>query len=97
MNMAANMLGLDNAATPLGLKAMRQMQELNTDKDTASDDMIMFLVINASSVTIVPATILTFRAQLGAADPTDVLPADPDRHLLQHHGRPARDRRLAAA
>ena len=72
MNMAANMLGLDNAATPLGLKAMRQMQELNPDKDTASDDMIMFLVINTSSVTIVPATILTFRAQMGAVDPTDV-------------------------
>lgn len=72
MNMAANMLGLDNAATPLGLKAMREMQDLNPDKNTASDDMIMFLVINTSSVTVIPATILTFRAQLGAADPTDV-------------------------
>ncbi|MFH2052926.1 MAG: nucleoside recognition domain-containing protein [bacterium] len=72
MNMAANMLGLDNAATPLGLKAMRELQELNPDKDTASDDMILFLVINTSAVTIVPVTIFTFRAQLGAADPTDI-------------------------
>ncbi|MBK8165001.1 MAG: spore maturation protein [bacterium] len=72
MNMAANMLGLDNAATPVGLKAMGQMQELNPDKETASNDQILFLVINASSVTIVPTTILAFRAQLGAADPTDV-------------------------
>lgn len=72
MNMAANMLGLDNAATPVGLKAMGQMQELNPHKDTASNDQILFLVINASSVTIVPTTILAFRAQLGAADPTDV-------------------------
>ena len=72
MNMAANMLGLDNAATPLGLKAMGQLQELNPDKETASNDQILFLVINASSVTIVPTTIMTFRAQLGAHDPTDV-------------------------
>ncbi len=72
MNMAANMLGLDNAATPLGLKAMREMQELNADKDTASDDMILFLVINTSAVTLIPVTIFTYRAQLGAADPTDV-------------------------
>ena len=72
MNMAANMLGLDNAATPLGLKAMREMQELNPDKDTASDDMILFLVINTSAVTLIPVTIFTYRAQLGAADPTDV-------------------------
>jgi len=72
MNMAANMLGLDNAATPLGLKAMREMQELNPDPDRASDDQILFLVINTSAVTIVPVTIFTFRAQLGAADPTDV-------------------------
>ncbi|MGD9545940.1 MAG: nucleoside recognition domain-containing protein [Candidatus Krumholzibacteriia bacterium] len=72
MNMAANMLGLDNAATPLGLKAMQELQELNPDKDTASDDMILFLVINTSAVTIVPVTIFTFRAQLGAADPTDI-------------------------
>jgi spore maturation protein SpmA len=72
MNMAANMLGLDNAATPLGLKAMGQLQELNPEKDRASNDQILFLVINASSVTIVPTTIMTFRAQLGAKDPTDV-------------------------
>ncbi|HPF69318.1 MAG TPA: nucleoside recognition domain-containing protein [Candidatus Krumholzibacteria bacterium] len=72
MNMAANMLGLDNAATPLGLKAMREMQELNPDKSTASDDMILFLVINTSAVTLIPVTIFTYRAQLGAADPTDV-------------------------
>ena len=72
MNMAANMLGLDNAATPLGLKAMREMQELNPDKDTASDDMILFLVINTSAVTLIPVTIFTYRAQLGAGDPTDV-------------------------
>lgn len=72
MNMAANMLGLDNAATPLGLKAMGQLQELNPEKERASNDQILFLVINASSVTIVPTTIMTFRAQLGAKDPTDV-------------------------
>ena len=72
MNMAANMLGLDNAATPLGLKAMREMQELNPDKDTASDDMILFLVINTSAVTLIPVTIFTYRAQLGAVDPTDI-------------------------
>ncbi len=72
MNMAANMLGLDNAATPLGLKAMGELQELNPDKTTASDDMILFLVINTSAVTIIPVTIFTYRAQLGAADPTDV-------------------------
>ena len=72
MNMAANMLGLDNAATPLGLKAMREMQELNPQKDTASDDMILFLVINTSAVTVIPATIFTYRAQMGAADPTDI-------------------------
>lgn len=72
MNMAANMLGLDNAATPLGLKAMAEMQSLNPDKERASDDQILFLVINTSSVTVLPVTIFTFRAQLGAADPTDV-------------------------
>lgn len=72
MNMAANMLGLDNAATPLGLKAMGQLQELNPDKDTASNDQILFLVINTSAVTVVPATIFTYRAQMGAADPTDI-------------------------
>jgi len=72
MNMAANMLGLDNAATPLGLKAMGELQELNPHPETASDDQILFLVINTSAVTIVPVTIFTYRAQLGAADPTDV-------------------------
>jgi spore maturation protein SpmA len=72
MNMAANMLGLDNAATPLGLKAMRELQTLNPSEDTASDDQILFLVINTSAVTVVPVTIFTYRAQLGASDPTDV-------------------------
>jgi len=72
MNMAANVLGLDNAATPIGLKAMGQLQELNPEKETASDDQILFLVINSSSVTLIPATIFTYRAQMGAADPTDV-------------------------
>ena len=72
MNMAANMLGLDNAATPLGLKAMKELQTLNDDPDTASDDQILFLVINTSAVTIIPITIFTFRAQQGAADPTDI-------------------------
>ena len=72
MNMAANMLGLDNAATPLGLKAMRELQELNPDQETASDAQILFLVINTSAVTIIPVTIFTYRAQLGAADPTDI-------------------------
>jgi len=72
MNMAANMLGLDNAATPLGLKAMKEMQTLNPTPDTASDDQILFLVINTSAVTIVPITIFTYRAQMGAVDPTDI-------------------------
>jgi spore maturation protein SpmA len=72
MNMSANMLGLDNAATPLGLKAMRELQELNPEKDTATDDMILFLVINTSAVTVIPVAIMTYRAQLGAKDPTDV-------------------------
>jgi spore maturation protein SpmA len=72
MNMSANMLGLDNAATPLGLKAMKELQELNPDKDVASNDQILFLVINASAVTIIPTAIMTYRAQMGAADPTDV-------------------------
>ena len=72
MNIAANMLGLDNAATPLGLKAMEQMQELNTKKDTASNAMIMFLVLNTSGLTIIPVSILVYRAQMGAAQPTDV-------------------------
>jgi len=72
MNMAANMLGLDNAATPMGLKAMRELQTLNPTPDTASDAQILFLVLNASSVTLLPVTIFTYRAQLGAVDPTDV-------------------------
>lgn len=72
MNMSANMLGLDNAATPMGLKAMRELQELNPHKDSASDAQILFLVLNASSVTLLPVTIFTYRAQMGAADPTDV-------------------------
>ena len=72
MNIASNMLGLDNAATPTGLKAMQQMQELNTKKDTATNPMIMFLVLNTSGLTIIPTTILAFRASSGAAQPTDV-------------------------
>jgi len=72
MNFAANMLGLDNAATPLGLKAMKELQELNPDKETASNDQILFLVVNTASVTMIPVTILVYRAQMGAADPTDV-------------------------
>ena len=69
---ASNMLGLDNAATPTGLKAMQQMQELNPKKDTATNPMIMFLVLNTSGLTIIPTTILAFRASYGAASPTDV-------------------------
>ncbi|HEY2955343.1 MAG TPA: nucleoside recognition domain-containing protein [Candidatus Eisenbacteria bacterium] len=72
MNLSANMLGLDNAATPLGLKAMKELQTLNPEPDRATDEMILFMVINASSVTLLPISIFTFRAQLGAADPTDV-------------------------
>lgn len=72
MNIAANMLGLDNAATPLGLKAMEQLQQLNEKKDTATNPMIMFLVLNTSGLTIIPVSILVYRAQLGAAQPTDV-------------------------
>ena len=72
MNISANMLGLDNAATPLGLKAMKEMQELNTKKDTATDAMIMFLVLNASGLTLVPIGVMTYRAQMGAANPSDI-------------------------
>ena len=72
MNMAANMLGLDNAATPLGLKAMEQLQELNTRKDTATNPMIMFLVLNTSGLTLIPVSIMVYRSQLGAAQPTDI-------------------------
>jgi len=72
MNMAANMLGLDNAATPLGLKAMKELQAINPHPDEASDDQILFLVINTSAVTIIPITIFVYRAQMGASQPTDV-------------------------
>lgn len=72
MNVAANMLGLDNAATPLGLKAMEQLQELNPKKDTATNPMIMFLVLNTSGLTLIPVSIMVYRAQLGAAQPTDI-------------------------
>ena len=72
MNIAANMLGLDNAATPLGLKAMEQLQQLNTKKDTATNPMIMFLVLNTSGLTLIPVSIMVYRAQLGAAQPTDI-------------------------
>ncbi len=72
MNIAANMLGLDNAATPLGLKAMTELQELNSKKDTASNPMIMFLVLNTSGLTLIPISIMVFRAQLLAADPSDI-------------------------
>lgn len=72
MNLTANMLGLDNAATPLGLKAMEELQELNPKKDTASNSMIMFLVLNTSGLTLIPITLMTYRAQFGAANPSDV-------------------------
>ena len=72
MNIAANMLGLDNAATPLGLKAMRELQTLNPEPDTATDAQILFLVINTAAVTLFPVTIMAYRAQMGAADPSDV-------------------------
>lgn len=72
MNLSANMLGLDNAATPLGLKAMDQLQELNLKKDTATNPMIMFLVINTSGLILIPISIMMYRAQMGAAQPTDI-------------------------
>ena len=72
MNVAANMLGLDNAATPLGLRAMEQLQELNPKKDTATNPMIMFLVLNTSGLTLIPVSIMVYRAQMGAAQPTDI-------------------------
>jgi spore maturation protein SpmA len=72
MNIAANMLGLDNAATPLGLKAMEQLQELNPRKETATNPMIMFLVLNTSGLTLIPISIMVYRAQMGAAQPTDI-------------------------
>ena len=72
MNFAANMLGLDNAATPMGLKAMQELQDLNKEKDTATNPMIMFLVLNTSGLTLIPISVLTFRTEAGAANPTDV-------------------------
>lgn len=72
MNIAANMLGLDNAATPLGLRAMEQLQDLNPKKDTATNPMIMFLVLNTSGLTLIPVSIMVYRAQMGAAQPTDI-------------------------
>ncbi|MFH1001064.1 MAG: nucleoside recognition domain-containing protein [Bacteroidota bacterium] len=72
MNLAANMLGLDNAATPMGLKAMEQLQEINPKKETASNAMIMFLVLNTSGLTLIPISIMVYRAQLGAANPSDI-------------------------
>jgi spore maturation protein SpmA len=74
MNVSANMLGLDNAATPMGLKAMKELQELNPneDKTVASNSQIMFLVLNASGLTLIPVSIMTYRAQMGAANPSDV-------------------------
>ena len=72
MNLSANLLGLDNAATPMGLKAMQQLQELNPDKEQASNSMVMFLCINASGLTLIPISIMMYRAQLGAANPSDV-------------------------
>lgn len=72
MNISANMLGLDNAATPMGLKAMKELQEINPNKDVASDSQILFLVLNASGLTLIPVSIMTYRAQLGAANPSDV-------------------------
>lgn len=72
MNVSANMLGLDNAATPLGLKAMQEMQSLNDKKDTATDAMLMFLILNASGLCFIPIGIMMYRAQAGAENPTDV-------------------------
>jgi spore maturation protein SpmB len=72
MNFSANMLGLDNAATPMGLKAMQELQEINPKKDTASNPMIMFLVLNTSGLTLIPISVLTFRTEAGAANPTDI-------------------------
>ncbi len=72
MNLSANLLGLDNAATPMGLKAMQQLQDLNPEKERASNSMVMFLCINASGLTLIPITIMMYRAQLGAANPSDV-------------------------
>jgi spore maturation protein SpmA len=73
MNSAANMLGLDNAATPMGLKAMKELQTLNAEKDTATNDMIMFLAINTSSVTLIPFTVFLWRANTGSVNPYAIL------------------------
>ncbi|KUK78136.1 MAG: Uncharacterized protein XD92_0501 [Proteiniphilum acetatigenes] len=72
MNISANMLGLDNAATPFGLKAMQQLQEINPQKEQASNPMIMFMILNASGLTLIPVTVMVYRAQMGAANPADV-------------------------
>ena len=72
MNFSANLLGLDNAATPMGLKAMNELQELNPNKDTASDAQILFLVLNTSGLTLIPVNVMVYRAQMGAADPSDI-------------------------
>ena len=84
MNISANMLGLDNAATPMGLRAMQEMQTLNPNKDTATDAMIMFLVLNSSGLCLVPVSIMMYRAQGGAANPTDVFVPILDRHGHSH-------------
>ena len=76
MNFSANMLGLDNAATPLGLKAIKELQELNPKKDTASNAMIMFLVLNTAGLTLIPVTVITYQTQAGAASPTDIFLPD---------------------
>src|SRR5574344_1137541 len=72
MNLSANMLGLDNAATPMGLKAMKELQDLNPRKDTATNSMIMFLVLNTSGLMLIPISIMVYRAQMGASQPTDI-------------------------
>src|SRR5690606_151753 len=72
MNFSANALGLDNAATPMGLKAMKELQEINPNKDTASNAQIMFIVLNASSLTLLPISIMAYRQEAGAADPSDI-------------------------
>ena len=72
MNLSANMLGLDNAATPMGLKAMKELQELNPKKDTATNPMVMFLVLNTSGLILIPVSIMMYRSQMGAAQPTDI-------------------------
>lgn len=73
MNMAANILGLGNAATPLGINAMKEMQKLNPNKDTATNSMVMFLAINTSSITMIPATVIAIRASAGSANPTEII------------------------